>query len=114
MRTLLILALIAVPAMAAPPTTCGGTDDYSLGLCAYQKRQFAEAEKRFRAMVQADEKDPATIKATYFLARTLMKTGRYDEAARLLIRIYDTDKPFYDEWQCDFLLGVCRHAEGKG
>ena len=116
-RDLLILALIAalaLPAMAAPPTTCGGTDDYSAGLCAYQKRQFAEAEKRFRAIVEKDEKEPATMKATYFLARTLMKTGRYDDAAKLLIRIYDTDKPFYDDWQCDFLLGECRQAQGKG
>lgn len=100
--------------MGAPPTTCGGAGDYSAGLCAYQHRQFAEAEKRFRAIVQADEKDPTTIKATYFLARTLMKTGRYDEAARLFIRIYEADKPFYDDWQCDYLLGVCRQAQGKG
>jgi len=113
-RTLLILALIAVPAMAAPPTTCGATDDYSAGLCSYQKRQFADAEKRFRALVEADAKSPATMKATYFLARTLMKTGRYDEAAKLFIRIYDIDKPFYDDWQCDFLLGECREAAGKG
>ena len=113
-RTLLILALFALPAMAGPPTTCGATDDYSAGLCAYQKRQFAEAERRFRKIVEADEKDPSTMKASYFLARTLMKTGRYDAAAKLLIRIYDLDKPFYDDWQCDFLLGECRKAQGKG
>lgn len=110
-----IFALIAVPAaiMAAPPTTCGGTDDYSRALCAYQQRRFAEAEKGFRAIVAADAKDPSTMKATYFLARTLMKTGHFEEAAKLFIRIYDADKPFYDDWQCDFLLGECRKAQGK-
>lgn len=111
---LLILALFALPAMGATPTTCGAPGDYSAGLCAYQKRQFAEAERRFRAIVEADAKDPETIRATYFLARTLMKTGRYDEAAKLFIRIYDIDRPFYDDWQCDFLLGECREAQGKG
>lgn len=50
----------------------------------------------------------------YFLARTLMKTGRYDEASKVLVRIYETDKPFYDDWECDFLLGECRRAQGKG
>ncbi len=113
-RTLLILALIALPAAAAPPSTCGATGDYPAGLCAYQRRQFAEAEQRFREIVNADAKEPVTVKATYFLARTLMKTGRYDEAAKLLIRIYDLDRPFYDDWQCDFLLGECRQALGEG
>lgn len=113
MRTLLILALLAVPALAAPPSTCGGGGDYSRALCAYQRRQFAEAETLFRAIGESGARDPETTRATYFLARTLMKTGRYDEAAATLIRIYDMDKPFYDAWSCDFLLGECRRAQGK-
>ncbi|HSP13266.1 MAG TPA: tetratricopeptide repeat protein [Thermoanaerobaculia bacterium] len=113
-RILLILALFAVPATAAPPTTCGAADPYSTALCAYQQRRFAEAEKGFRALVDTDTREPETIKATYFLARTLMKNGRFDEAVKLFIRIYDADKPFYDDWQCDFLLGECRKAQGKG
>jgi TolA-binding protein len=114
MRTLLILALFAIPASAAPPSTCGGTDDYSRALCAYQHRSFGEAERAFRAIVDAGTHDPRTVKAMYFLARTLMKTGRYDEASKVLVRIYETDKPFYDDWECDFLLGECRKALGKG
>ena len=98
---------------AAPPSTCGGSDDYSVGLCAYQRRQFPTAEAKFRALIEADAQDPVTIKATYFLARTLMKTGRFQEAADLLIRIYAADKPFYDAWNCDFLLGECRRASGR-
>lgn len=114
MRTLLILALIAIPASAAPPTTCGAADAYSAALCSYQKRQFAAAEQGFRAIVDAAEKKPATIHAMYFLARTLMKTGHFAEAEQIFIRIYEADRPFYDGWQCDFLLGECRRAEGKG
>ena len=114
MRTLMILALIALPATAAPPTTCGAADDYSRALCAYQHRRFSEAEKGFRTIAESDVKAPQTIRATYFLARTLMKTGRYEDASRLLIRIYEADKPFYEDWQCDFLLGECRRAQGKG
>jgi TolA-binding protein len=114
MRHLLILAVLATTAAAAaPPTTCGQEGEYERALCAYQRRQFADAEAGFRAITDAAEKDPKTIRATYFLARTLMKTGRFDEASALLIRIYTLDKPFYDGWNCDFLLGECRKALGK-
>jgi len=57
--------------------------------------------------------DPRTIRSIYFLARTEMKLGRFDEASTLFIRIYEIDQPFYREWSCDFLLGECRTALGK-
>jgi len=60
-----------------------------------------------------DEADAVTIRAVYFLARTEMKLGRFEEAETLFIRIYSMSKAFYDEWGCDFLLGVCRQARGK-
>jgi TolA-binding protein len=115
MRRLLILALLAAAASAEakPPTTCGGSNDYARALCAYQRRQFAEAEAGFRAIVEKNEVDPQTIRAAYFLARTEMKRGRFDEAAPLLVRIYTMDPAFYATWNCDFLLGECRKAVGK-
>lgn len=114
MRLLLILALLPLSAFAAAPSTCGGSDLYSQALCSYQRRQFGEAEKRFRQIAESGEERPETIRAMYFLARTMMKTGRYQQAAEVLRRIYDLDKPFYDGWNCDFLLGECRRALGKG
>jgi TolA-binding protein len=113
MRYVLILALIAQAALAAPPSTCNLPGDYERALCAYQRRNFADAESRFRMIVEKGEKDPKTLRSTYFLARTLMKTGRFDEASALLIRIYSTDKAFYDTWNGDFLLGECRKALGR-
>ena len=107
-----ILALLALAA-APPPTTCGRGDDYGVALCAYQRRNFAEAESRFRAIVEKNAADPTTVRATYFLARTEMKLGRFDEAQTLFIRIYSLDAPFYRAWSCDFLLGECRKAMGK-
>ena len=111
---LALLILLAVPASSAPPTTCGGADDYSRALCAYQRRQFVEAEKSFRAIAESMVKSPEVIRSMYFLARTMMKLGRFSEAADLFIRIYEADKPFYDGWSCDFLLGECRKAMGRG
>ncbi|HVS31312.1 MAG TPA: tetratricopeptide repeat protein [Thermoanaerobaculia bacterium] len=113
-RSALILALLSLPALAGPPTTCGGADDYSQALCSYQRRDFAESERRFRAIAEEGAESPQTLRAAYFLARTLMKTGRFEEAAQQFIRIYELDKPFYDSWNCDFLLGECRRAQGKG
>lgn len=110
----LTLALLSLPAQAAPPTTCGGADEYSRALCAYQRRQFQEAATRFRSIIETRSESPEKIKAMYFLARTMMKRGEYAEAADLFMRIYGADKPFYDGWNCDFLLGECRRAMGKG
>jgi TolA-binding protein len=111
---ILALLVLSLPAAAAPPTTCSGTTPYDLAVCSYQRRQFAEAERAFRTIVEKNESEPATIRSVYFLARTLMKQGHYDEAATFLIRIYSLDPPFYREWNCDFLLGECRRAQGKG
>lgn len=110
----MMLLSAAVAAPAAPPSTCGLADPYSKALCAYQRRQFPEAEAQLRAIVDAGTASPETVKAMYFLARALMKTGRWSEAATVFIRIYETDPPFYDAWNCDFLLGECRRAMGKG
>ncbi len=115
MRRFIILAFLAITtsAYAKPPSTCGGTDDYSKALCAYQRRAFAEAEAGFRGIVERNEVDPQTIRAIYFLARTEMKRGRFDEGAAFFVRIYAMDPAFYASWNCDFLLGECRKAVGK-
>jgi TolA-binding protein len=110
---ILALVAVAVAAGAAPPSTCGGGDDYSRALCAYQRRNFEEAERLFRMLASKEEPSPKAMRAQYFLARTLMKTGRFDEAAAVFVRIYELDKPFYDQWNGDFLLGECRRAQGK-
>ncbi|HET7712296.1 MAG TPA: tetratricopeptide repeat protein [Thermoanaerobaculia bacterium] len=113
MKRVLILALLALPATAGPPSTCGGTDEYSRALCAYQRRDFQAAEKLLGGIIEAGRSDPQTMKARYFLGRTLMKRGQFAEAADVFIRIYKDDKPFYHAWNCDFLLGECRRALGK-
>jgi TolA-binding protein len=113
MRWTLLLLLVATIANANPPSTCGATDDYSKALCAYQRRAFTEAEAGFRGIVEKNEVDPVTIRAIYFLARTEMKRGRFDEAAPLFVRIYAMDPAFYASWNCEFLLGECRKAMGK-
>ena len=110
---LLVLVVTASAAEARPPSTCGGTDDYAKALCAYQRRAFTEAAAEFRGIVEKGEVDPQTIRAIYFLARTEMKRGRFDEAAPLFVRIYAMDPAFYSSWNCDFLLGECRRAVGK-
>lgn len=113
MRLAIILALLATTAQAAPPSTCGATDDYGKALCAYQRRNFAEAAAGFQAIIERGEKDAQMLHAIYFLARTEMKRGHFDQASTLLVRIYGLDKSFYDAWNCDFLLGECRRATGK-
>ena len=107
------LLLVVSPLFAAPPSTCGARDDYGKALCAYQRRSFIEAEAEFRTIVDKGEPDAKTIRALYFLARTEMKRGRFEEAGPLFVRIYAMDPAFYASWNCDFLLGECRRAMGK-
>ena len=113
MRILFILALLTTTASAAPPTTCGEGDPYSRSLCAYQRRNFAEAEAGFRGLATRPVQDAQTIRALYFLARTEMKRGRFDQAAPIFIKIYSLDPAFYASWGCDHLLGECRRAVGR-
>jgi len=109
----LALTLAAASADAKVPTTCGASDDYGKALCAYQRRQFAEAEAGFRGIVEKNVEEPRLIRSIYFLARTEMKRGRFDQAATLFVRIYAMDRAFYATWNCDFLLGECRKAVGR-
>jgi TolA-binding protein len=110
---LAMLLLLASPLFAAPPSTCGAREEYGKALCAYQRRNFIEAEAAFRTIVDKGEEDAKTVRALYFLARTEMKLGRFEEAAPMLVRIYALDPGFYAAWNCDFLLGECRRALGK-
>jgi len=74
---------------------------------------FPEAAAGFRGIVEKSEGDAQMIRALYFLARTEMKRGRFEDAAPLFVRIYAMDPAFYASWNCDFLLGECRKAAGK-
>ena len=113
LATLIVLFAATATAAPAPPSTCGRTDAYSLALCAYQHRDFVQSEARFTELADANLDDPRTVRALYFLARTEMKLGKYEEASTHFIRIYALDQPFYHAWNCDFLLGECRKAVGK-
>lgn len=104
---LLILLAATTPAQSL----CDG-NDYERGLCAYRGGDFAQAGRLFSRVVEAAAQEPPTIKAHYFLARSLMKQRKWREASEQFIRIYGLWRAFYDEWNCDFLLGECRKALG--
>lgn len=103
-------ALLAPWTQAQSPCQGG---EYHRALCAYRSGDFAGAEVLFRSIAGAQAQAPETIKSRYFLARSLMKQNRWEEAGAELIRIYGLSRAFYDEWNCDFLLGECRRALGR-
>lgn len=109
----LTLALLTFdPAAAFAQSLCEG-NDYQRGLCAYRAGDFSLAEKLFTTAAGVEERSPEAIKARYFLARSLMKRRQWQRAADEFVRIYGLAPLFYDEWNCDFLLGECRKAQGK-
>lgn len=119
MRTLAIvlaaaaLALPAARAAAAPAAVCrGDLDPYGAALCHYLRGDLDGARAGFEAVVAKDEPRPETLKARYFLARSLMKLRRWEEASGELIKIYSLSPSFYGEWSCDFLLGEARRGMG--
>jgi TolA-binding protein len=91
----------------------GQAADYPVGVAAYRAGELEVAERIFRNIAVQDEALPETIKSRYFLARTLMKQRRWEEASSQLIDIHRRDPSFYREWACDFLLGECRKALGR-
>jgi len=67
----------------------------------------------FRSLVESETRDSETLKAHYFLARSDMKLSRWEAASSTLIKIHSLSPAFFREWSGDFLLGVCRRAQGK-
>ncbi|HUO85114.1 MAG TPA: hypothetical protein VM534_08375 [Thermoanaerobaculia bacterium] len=104
-----LVALLTAGAVAA----CEDTDPYARALCLYQSDQTEGAAEILMEMIRADEQVPQTLRAHYFLARIRMEQERWAEAEGLLIGIFSKSRPFYREWNCDFLLGVCRRSLGK-
>jgi tetratricopeptide (TPR) repeat protein len=114
-RVALFLAatsLAATASVAAAPVCPGDLEPYGTALCHYLRGEHEAARAGFETIVLADEPRPETIKARYFLARSLMKLGRWEEAAGELIRIYSLSPAFYKDWSCDYLLGEARRGMG--
>ena len=108
-----ILMLLTVSHVAQAAVPCSSGDAYMQALCSFGQGDYSSAAQRFQAIADRGETSPETIKSIYFLARTDMKMRRWAEASSLLTRIYSMAPGFYREWNCDFLLGQCRHALGK-
>jgi TolA-binding protein len=107
-------ALVAALAVAAAPAAAcrGDLDPYPAALCLYLRGEIGDARAGFAAIVAKDEPRPETLKSRYFLARSLMKLKRWEEASGELIKIYSLSPAFYEEWSCDFLLGEARRGMG--
>jgi hypothetical protein len=110
---LLATVLTGTGSAAAPAPVCrGDLDGYGAALCLYLRGEHEGARAGFAAIVALDEPRPETLKARYFLARSLMKLLRWEDASGELIKIYALSAAFYEEWSCDFLLGEARRGMG--
>lgn len=116
MRTtagLLLALLVGASGSASAQDVCASADgDYPRALCLYRAGRWSDAERALGAIVVADRKEPETLKARYFLARSYMRQKKWNEAAAELRRIYSVSPAFYQQWSCDFLLGESRRAMG--
>lgn len=116
MRTIagLLLALLlgAYGSASAQDLCASAGGEYPRALCLYRAGRWGDAEKAFAAIVRADRKEPETLKSRYFLARSLMRQKKWNEASEELRRIYSISPAFYQQWSCDFLLGETRRAMG--
>lgn len=84
---------------------------YERGLCLYTAGEYGEAVDVLGEVAGRD--DSVGIRAQYFLARSLMKLERWEEASSALIEIFRRSPAFYRLWNCDYLLGVSRE-KGAG
>ena len=73
----MILTLFLVPSLAL----AGANEDFAAGVAAYKAKNYAEAEKKLRLAVSADEDNP---QFRLRLAKAIYKQKRYDEAIQEL------------------------------
>lgn len=109
----LVGAIAGISPASAQKTACNSADDYSRALCLYRAGDLLEAASLFAKVAESDEPSPEVLKSQYFLARIDMRNKQWREASRRLIRIYSLSQSFYDDWNCDYLLGECRRAMGE-
>lgn len=111
-RTLVAVFVCSWASMGYSATVeCGGSG-YERGLCLYAGGDWSGAEAVLARVVEEDQSEPETLKALYFLARTKMRMGEWDEASRLWIRLFGQSPAFYRAWNGDYLLGECRRKSG--
>jgi len=106
-------AVVLAASVAALADPCDQAASYDRAVCFYREGRLTDAAAEFLPMAKR-EASPEGIRAFYFLARIRMKEGRWKEASVLLAEIYHRSPDFYRSWSCDFLLGECRRAMGKG
>lgn len=93
---------------------CRAGSGYEQGLCWYSSEEWERAEREFVEVIDDDHAAPETLKAMYFLGRTKMMQGEWEEASQLWIRLFRLSPAFYREWNGDYLLGECRRRSGRG
>lgn len=78
----------------APSVPMAGTglarDDYDLAYGLVQQRQYDQAEMALRQFLQAYPRDRMVPDATYWLAETYYRRGRYPDAVEQYLKIYKT------------------------
>lgn len=113
-RALVAVFLCSWASMGYSATVeCDGSG-YERGLCLYAGGELPLAEAELSRVVEDDRSEPETLKALYFLARTKMRMGEWEEASRLWIRLFNQSPAFYRAWNGDYLLGECRRKSGLG
>lgn len=112
MRTCVAIVLSLLAVSVAGEEECRLEDRYRAGLCLYAQGDYRGALELFESV--SEGRDDRGAKAAYFLARVHMKLGEWEDASRVLTRIFERSPAFYRLWNCDFLLGVCREMLERG
>lgn len=113
-RATVAVFLLGWPSMGYSATAeCVGSR-YERGVCWYASGNWERAESELVEVVEQGRPEQETLKALYFLARTKMRVGQWEEASRLWIRLFELSPAFYRQWNGDYLLGECRRETGKG
>jgi tetratricopeptide (TPR) repeat protein len=111
-RTVVAVFLTSMIALGQSATAACPEEGYEAGLCLYSEGRWEEAEAALEAAFDPAEKRPETLKALYFLGRTKMRLGGWQEASDIWIRLFHLSPAFYRQWNGDFLLGTCRRNLG--
>ncbi|MGB9080623.1 MAG: tetratricopeptide repeat protein, partial [Desulfuromonadaceae bacterium] len=83
----LLVILIILSSLIAPPAFCQETEDSQIfiaGFNAYQQKDYASSIKKMNEVLQKYPDTPLRDMALFWLARSYFKAGNQQEAARYL------------------------------
>jgi len=114
----LLVVLVIISSLAAPPAFCQETEDSQIfiaGFNAYQQKDYASSIEKMNEVLEKYPDTPLRDMALFWLSRAYYKTGNQQEAARYLSQLSKEypDNPLKNTVEDELLALTARYEKGE-